>query len=501
MKATNNFSLEEFKRSFRSIIATSETAYDGEWSSRRSRQKLKDYSNEEIEQIINSSDIISQQKLSRNYFYKDGFYRRIILYYATLLRYYGILIPNPSFGQKLSTEHIKKRYSKAMDYVDKMSLENLLTNCSFRALVDGSYYGIVQESSKNIFSVLDLPSGFCVSRFKDEKGNDLIEFDLTYFNTILDKKHRDNALKVYPKIFLTEYRKYTNGKRKSKWLLIPSDIGICFKFFDGRPLFINVIPATIQYDEAVGIERERDLEEIRKIVVQKVPHNSANEFLLEPDEVEVLHNGAVEMLKSNRNISVLTTYADVDSIQSKTSADTASNNIEKMVQHIYNESGTSSQLFASNSNLAIEYSLKNDLSLMMILGNKYSKFITNIINDIFANTNINFTYKILPVSYYNEDKFIDTTLKLANSGYSFLLPAIASGLSQKELTSVKDLENDVLDLGIKLIPLSTAYTQSGSPNSGQVGAPKKPLEEKAPKTIKNEESIDRQGGSGNATGT
>ena len=51
-----------------------------------------------------------------------------------------------------------------------------------------------------------------------------------------------------------------------------------------------------------------------------------------------------------------------------------------MVNNIYNESGTSSQLFASNSNLALEYSLNNDLALMMVLGNKFNTFITNIIN-------------------------------------------------------------------------------------------------------------------------
>ena len=44
-----------------------------------------------------------------------------------------------------------------------------------------------------------------------------------------------------------------------------------------------------------------------------------------------------------------------------------------------------------------------------------------------------------------------------------------------------------------LIPLSSAYTQSAG--SGEVGAPAKKVEEKSPKTIQNEDSLDRQGGS------
>jgi hypothetical protein len=74
---------------------------------------------------------------------KDGFYKRIIIYYATLLKYVGILVPNPSFGNKLSTPYIFKRYNNALDYLEKMKLPQLLTNFSLRALIDGCYYGVI----------------------------------------------------------------------------------------------------------------------------------------------------------------------------------------------------------------------------------------------------------------------------------------------------------------------------------------------------------------------
>ena len=82
---------------------------------------------------------------------------------------------------------------------------------------------------------------------------------------------------------------------------------------------------------------------------------------------------------------------------------------------------------------------------------------------------------------------------MANSGYSFILPALAMGLSQKELGNIKDLENDVLDLKEKLIPLSTAYTESGN----SPGRPELPAQEKSAKTIANEKSLDGGGSSTN----
>lgn len=486
------FDLASFQKANAAMIATNNNTYGNSFD-RQFRSRVRDYSPEEIQKIIDSGSISEQQKLSRNYFYKDGYYKQILIHYATLLKYAGLLIPNPGFGKNLSTPHIAKRYYNALDFIEQMSLPNFLTNCAIRALIDGSYYGIVLEMNKNNFSVLDLPSGYCVSRYKDFKGNDIIEFDLSYFNSIIDKDSKQAALAAYPKIITDAYRKWSRGKRTSKWVIIPSEIGICFPFFDGRPLFLNVIPATIQYDQAVENEQEKDAEEIRKIIVQKIPHLTDGRLLFEPDEAEEMHAGTVAMLKGNKNVSVLTTYGEVDAIVSKGNADTQNNTLERMLKNIYSQAGVSGELFASNGSNTLETSLKNDTALMMYLANKFSHFITYVINQVHSNTNINFKYTILPITYYNEDKYVDTAFKLASSGYSFLMPAVAMGLSQKDIVNIKDLENDVLDLGEKLKPLISAYTQSGEDEGGR---PKKEGGEKADKTVRNEESKHKtEGGS------
>ena len=127
------------------------------------------------------------------------------------------------------------------------------------------------------------------------------------------------------------------------------------------------------------------------------------------------------------------------------------------------------------------------MAFMMMMANKYSSFITYILNNLFANSNINFRYSILPVTWYNVSDYITDTLKLAQSGYSFLIPSVAAGVSQKDLMNLKELENKVLKLRDVLLPLESSYTQSG-----EVGAPEKDLEDKAPKTLQNEESLNKQ---------
>ena len=511
---SHNFTLDSFAKAKDRMIATNDNAYgsvsrNSYWSN---REYLRDYTTEEVHNIINSGSSSEQQKLSRGYFNKGGYYTQIVLHYATLLTYAGLLIPNPSTGKSLSTSHIQKRYYSAMDYVERMQLPTFLTNCAVRALTDGAYYGLVTELEKSVFTTIDLPAEYCRSNFKDAMGNDVIEFNLAYFNSINDADARKGALAAYPKIISKAYKEWTAGRRGS-WFIVPSEIAICFPLLSGRPPFLSVIPATIDYDEAVVTERERDLEEIRKIIVQKIPHLSDGRLLFEPDEALEIHTGTVGMLKGNKNISVMTTYADVDAIASKTQADSSTTTLEKMEKNIYAQAGVSSEIFTSSGSSSLDASLRNDLAFMMILGNKFATYITNLLNRKFSNSNVTFKYTILPITYHNYDKFADTSFKLVGSGYSFLMPALAVGLSQKDLGNLKDLENHLLKLGEKLIPPSTSYTQNGDGSSNgedsdekgktgepvktdidQGGRPSKEEGEKADTTLEKEKSLDKNGG-------
>jgi hypothetical protein len=453
---------------------------------------LRDYSNEEIARIIKSSSIDSLRELSYTYYRKNGFYKQIINYYATLLNYCGLLIPNPSFGKQLSKSHNKK-YNAALEFLEKLNLPEVLTRITLQVLINGSYYGIIESLNKDDLIIIDLPVGRARSRFRDIHGNDIVEFDVTYFNSILDEEVRREALSVYPKEISSYYYSYKKGKKSTPWVALSAEMGICFSLLDERPMFIDIIPSTIQYDDAVDTEREREMEEIRKIIVQKIPHLTDGQLLFEPDEAVEMHQGAVHMMRGNKNLSILTTYADVDAIISKTAADNNSTSLEKMLQNVYANAGVSGQLFAPTNTQALAFALKTDLALMMVLGDKYSRFLTYIINTLFSTTNLTFKYSILPVTEYNKSDFITDTFKLAQSGYSFLLPAVAAGLNQLELVNIKNLENDILKLDEVLKPLSSSYTQSGKPSTGKVGRPEKPLEEKAVKTIQNEDALNKGG--------
>lgn len=495
METTQQRDISLFKKAVEGMVSTSNNA-NSYWGNRLTTSRIKSYSTEDIKEILASGSLTQLQVLSKNYFDKDGFYKRILVHYATLLKYAGILIPHPTNGKSMSDKGVQTKYKKALDMIEVMKLPAFFTNCSLKALIYGGYYGLIVEADKKNFVTLDLPTEYCCTRFKNAQGIDLIEFNLAYFDALANEDLKKKALACYPKFISKGYKLYKKGKI-NQWMFLPPESSICFPFFsNGMPPLVNIIKSSVNYEDSLDLEKERDWEEIRKILVQKIPHNNQNELLFEPDEAEVMHAGATNMLKGNKNLSVLTTYADVDCISSKTSSDAVNNTLEKMVNNIYYEAGASGLLFGNNSNSALDPSIKNDIGFMSLLTNRYELFVENLINRLVGGTAVYFKYMILPVTRFNDDKYIETTFKLASSGYSYLLPAIASGVSQGDLICLKDLENELLKLGEKLIPLQSAFTHSAA-DAKEAGAPEKEEDEKSEKTKQNEEALDKQGVIGN----
>lgn len=459
-----------------------------------SRAANRRYDTKEIERIILRGTPSAQSAMSRTFFATNGFYKRLLIHYATLLKYVGLLIPNPKPGESLQTKHITRRYHQAVSFLDNMNISQRGEYFALRVLIDGSYYGVIQSREKQAFSILDLPHSWCRSNMKDQNGKDVIEFNTAYFNS-LTVAQRTAALAIYPDIIVSHYRAWKRGNMGlNGWVIIPTDISVYFELFEPRPVFLQIIPSVLDYDETVERDTTRENEEIKKILVQKVPHLNDGTLLFEPPEAEVMHKGSVDMLKEkNPNLSILTTYADVDAIMSNTSAENLSrNSIEKMKTNIYNAAGATSEIFSTSNSNAAKLSLMNDLAFMMSFAKDLDIFVTDVINNIYRNQNISFKHITLPVSWFNESEYISDAYAMVNTGYSMLIPAVAQGISQSSFTNLKMLENDVLNITDQLIPPRSSATGGGG-QAGKAGRPELPLEERTEKTIENRTSIEEGG--------
>lgn len=485
-----NFQLADYSNEFSKVISKMTDTGGSSLLSRLFRERT--FSREQTISAIESGSLREKREVSKYYFGVDGFYRRILVYYATLLKYMGVLIPNPNRGQGLQTTKVQSKYFRVLDFVDKMNIPVLLTEIALKILVSGAYFGMMCEvdRQKPVFTLIDLPPEYCRSESKTVDGIDVVELNLEHFRTkFKDQSARTKYLQLFPQSVRLAWERYEK-EGGDNWVALPSELGIYMTLYDEVPMFLNVIIATLDYDEAIQTEKERALDEIHKIIVQKVPHNTSTDALLfDPVEAAAMHTATVDMLGKQKNMSVLTTFLDVDAIASKTSADNQQNIMSKMVNNIYSEAGTSLELFNSTGAQTLRLAMKKDLALMMHFANKASALVERIINYTFNTSVATFSYRILPISLFNDDEYAKAALSQAQAGFSFILPAVAMGIPQKDLVNLKFLENELLELGEKLVPLQLSYTQSGNDR----GRPAKKLEDLDERTAQNKEDTQRKG--------
>lgn len=481
----------KFTQSINNMLATSERSYD-KYSTFRKGFSYKEYTKEQVLEIIAESDTDSLIEVSLNFLYNSGLYRRTLCHYATILKYAYVLIPKQKkIDVDFSEKKNQERYLKTQFFLEDLNLTSLGPHIAFRVLLKGAYYGLLRELDNGSFAVQDLPNAYCRSRFKTSNNVQIVEFNVQYFDSITDKTMREKCLKGFPSEVRRWYNSYKN-RGGDQWAMINPGEGLYFSLLEEKPFFVDMIPAIIDFEEYREIEKKKDLQDLKKILIQKLPLDKENEMVFEPEEAEEIHRGTVEMMKNNTEIDVLTSYAAevrVEDLQSSRSVVT--NNLDKIEKTVYTEAGVSKSLFSAESGSALDTSVKNDAALMMLLANQIADWITYNIDSRFGNKDMGFLTKILPIDYYNSSTYYKEALQGAQYGYSFILPCAHWNLNQFDLVNLKKAEIELLSLADYMKPLKSSYTQNGTEEDNV--PTKKDNDEVTDKTLQNREAAENNG--------
>lgn len=449
-----------FQKILKGMIATNDAAYiKSDAKSPRSRKTV--YTKEQIYDIVECGDAVAKAQLSDHFFKTSGLYKRIIIHYATFLTYSWLIVPHLRKQDDTFNKSNSKVYYEAAEFMSSFQVERKCTLFATEILVKGAFYGIIHDNGDYVV-IQKLPFEFCRSRFKNEEDVDIVEFNVAFFDTIRDETLRNEILKTYPKIVQKAYFKY-KFKKGEKWLYLPATMGVYFAFFDECPFFLDLIPLLDDLDDYKEIDKARNLQALEKILVQQIKTDGMN-LVFEPDEALEMHEGAVEMLKNNKDLDVLTTYNDIELLD-LSSDDDEKTEISDVQNLIYESAGITKELFCATTDAGLQYSLNNDLAMMMILGYRFAHFLTVLCNYKFANKKIKFQVIIFPISHYNNVEYTSKAKDLAAFGYSFFTPILSTGINQTNLADLKLLENEVCNFDELLKPLQSAYTQSGKVNA------------------------------------
>lgn len=418
------------------------------------------------------TDLKQIRSLSKYFFQTNGVYARAVRYLADIYKYDFLLYPNLDLDLEMTDEFsdkILKKFNVLLEHFDNSAIQLMCRKWANTVCIEGCYYGYICDDVNDKLVVQDLPVDFCRSRFL-YKGMPLVEFNVQYFDKVTsDQKYREKLLGLFPEEFQVGYRKYKAGKLPAEeqgddagWILLDMNRSFKFNFNDEDiPPFLYAIPDIIGLDEVEDLEKEKLLQQIQKILIQKFELDQNGQIPFTMKELQQLNQNAVDMVGDAVGVSVLSTVAEVSLEDLATSNGTESqNNLEAAQNSVYNALGISANLFNTDGNLALEKSIIIDEAYIKPLLLQFEQFFNRYLEWKFNKKDLKFRMKMLLTSIFNSSDMSSKYENLTKIGFSRFLPMVALGHTQKEVISMAKLEQQIMQLDAYMLPPFSSNTMS-----------------------------------------
>lgn len=454
-----------------------------------------------------------------NYFYESsGIYQRLCKYLATLYRFDYYVTPyNTSIaGGKANTKKLAQDFNKVLLYMEKSNVKRVCGNIALDIIKEGAYYGTIIDFGDK-FAMQKLPASYCRSRYFSGTVP-VVELNLRFFDVYFSNlQHRLQILNLFPKDIQKAYILYKKGKLKGDY---PGDVSFWYPLDPGSsvkmslndndfPALAGVIPSIIDLDQAQELDRQKTMQQLLKILVQKLPLDKNGDLIFDIDEAKDIHNNAVAMLKRAIGIDVLTTFADIIKVDTKdNNSATTRDDLEKVERTVFNNAGISRNMFNADGNLAVTNAILTDEASIRDIPLQFSALLSRIVQKFNKNNHYEFMVNVLETTQFNYKEMSKMYKEQTQIGFSKMLPQIALGHSQASILSTLTFENEVLHLAEIMIPPMMSSTMSGNvvkgnqtaqqqsqnkqqikTGEGKTGRPEKDDTQKSDKTVANRQSM------------
>lgn len=408
-------------------------------------------------------------------------YRRLCNYYAEMPTFDYYIEPYKLNTSKVNIKAFKKAYDKTLQLLDNMDIKHEMLRCLQVVFREGIFYGY-EHSTDDSYFIQKLDSDYCrISGIED--GVFVFQFNFGYFE--FDETRLDN----FASEFQSMYRKYKNSKQSKgknkedlQWQELPSDKSICIKADESIlfpfPPFVGVLLDIYEIEDYKKLKKAKSEMQNIAILSGTVPTNDksnvANDFKIDLDTAVAFGNKIIEQLPEQVGF-ILSVYDDMKLFKLDDDK-VGTDKVEEAIKNFWSAAGVSKNLFADNSDTdaALKQSIIADEQSVFAILRQIERWINRKLK--FNNTKYKFKVNILDITRFNQREKIAEELKAAQYGLPNKIRLFVSmGNSQSSIEGMNFLENDILELHDKFIPLSSSHTQSGnsvnSPTQGEQGRP------------------------------
>lgn len=426
-----------------------------------SRTSLDNTSSIDVAKWIHNPETHSKDliRLSKYLYKSSGEYRGLLNYFINMARFYYVIDPIHNSSEKMNKTKVKKDLSKISLQLKKMNLHHELAKVFKTCVIEDVFYGYEIEDENNYF-LYKLSPDYCkINGMAD--GMYTFAFNLNFFDG------NEDVLKTFPNEFQKAYSimKFNNG---TNWFEPDFTKSVCFKFNENDleifPPFAGMFEPLLELNDYKKLKKAGAKINNYMLLHQKVPmHDNSNKdyqadnFAISPDAMEYFNSMVNDSLPDE--IGAIVSPMEINPI--KLDKDDKNDKVLEAQRDLYNASGVSSHIFNNdkNSTGGLIYSTRKDELLVINFYRQIERWLNRKIRYGNLLAKNQWQVSLLDVTGMSEDKYLEQLTKTGTLGFA-VRGRIAAMHKQDYHTLVAslELENDILDLDVKMTPLASSHT-------------------------------------------
>ena len=402
-------------------------------------------------------------------------FRRLIQYFTGLSDLSYVVSPYRIDPKSANIKSVNRNYRKVLNAMSAMSVRSQFPKILTVCLREDTFYGTMWVTNDNI-TIQQLPSDYCA--ISTIEGNVLnVTFDFSYFDA------RSQYLEYYPAEFQSKYRIY-QGNRRQRWQELDSPTSFAVKCNNdildySLPPFAGILREVYDLEDYKQLKLTKTTLENYAMLVMTLGIDSEGNWQMDLDKAKDFWRNLDSVLPEE--IGSVLSPMPINKISFEKSNTGDTNTISEAEQNLFTAAGVSSLLFNNDkaSANALLLSVKADQAITFGI----VKSIEDVVNRFIQAQSYGKNFKItfLDCSPFNRKEMGDMYLKACQYGLPFIsMYAASQGMSQSEVDCMSFLENDVLNLTERFVPLQSSSTQSSASVDGEGatddgGAPEKDI--------------------------
>lgn len=443
------------------------------------------YSKEDIMDYL--SNPYSNEKQLRSavvYMYgASSHFRRLIQYFVGLSDLSYVISPYNIDTSTANPEKVRKNYLRTLKFMNSLNIKDQGTNILTVCLREDTYYATTWISNDDI-TIQQLPSDYC--KISTIEGGVLnVTFNFAYFD------QNKNLLEYYPKEFENKYNLYKTNGTKAKWQELDSPTSFAIKcnkeILDySLPPFAGILTNLYEIEDYKLLKLTKTELENYALLVMKLGMDKEGNWAMDFGKAKQFWENLDSVLPEE--VGSVLTPMDIDKISFDEAGTSSTDKVSESEDHLMSAAGVSSQIFSSkntSSSNAMLLSIKADQAITFGIVKSIEAAINRILQS--QSWSRDFRVTFLDCSPFNRIELA----KLYREGAMYGLPTVslycaAIGIGQSEMDTLNYLEDNVLGIKDRFVPLQSSNTMSSGGDDG--GRPEKDVGDISDEGEKSKES-------------